>query len=103
MIPHERSLVKKYQDAPFTILGVNTDSDKDEYRRKAEEMKVTWRSAWTGALSNPISSSFKVSGYPTVFLLDGKGTIRKKWLGAPKADVLETAIDELLAELRAAK
>ena len=103
MIPHERSLVKKYQDTPFTILGINTDTDKDEYRRKAEEMKVTWRSAWMGSTSNPISSAFKVSGYPTVLLLDGKGTIRKKWLGAPQADALETAIDELLAELRAGK
>jgi peroxiredoxin len=99
MIPHERSLVEKYKDKPFAILGVNTDSDKDEYARKASEQKVTWRSAWTGSTDNPISRQFKVRGYPSVYLLDGDGKIREKWLGAPQPKALEKAIDELLAEL----
>ncbi|MCC7015226.1 MAG: redoxin domain-containing protein [Planctomycetes bacterium] len=99
MIPHERSLVEKYKDQSFTILGVNTDTDKADYKRQAVEQKVTWRSAWTGGTSNAISRAFRVTGYPTVFLIDGKGVIRKKWVGAPSAKQLETLIDELLAEL----
>jgi len=103
MIPHERSLVEKYKDKPFTILGVNTDTDKAFYTRRAEEMKVTWRSAWCGGKDNPISRQFRISGYPTVYLLDGKGAIHKKWLGAPPVAQLENAIDELLAGLGGAK
>jgi hypothetical protein len=66
-------------------------------------MKVTWRSAWTGGTDNAISKQFGVRGYPTVLLIDGQGTIRKKWLGPPKPQELETAVDELLAELGAAR
>jgi peroxiredoxin len=99
MIPHERSLVERYKDKPFSILGINTDGDKDEYKRKVSESKVTWRSAWTGSTSNEISRQFRVAGYPTVFLLDGEGVIRKKWTGAPPEKQLEAAIEELLAEL----
>lgn len=99
MIPHERSLVEKYKDRPFAILGVNTDSSKDDYAKKAAEQKVTWRSAWTGSTDNALSRQFKVRGYPTVLLVDGSGKIREKWLGAPPPKALEKAIDELLAEL----
>ena len=57
MIPHERSLVEKYKDRPFAIVGVNTDSSKDEYAKKAAEQKVTWRSAWTGSHGVPTSTA----------------------------------------------
>jgi hypothetical protein len=100
MIPHERSLVKAYEDKPFALLGVNTDKSKDIYVRRAEEMKVTWRSAWTGGTDNPISRKFRVSGYPTLFLIDHEGVIREKWVGPPSNDELEKAIDEALAEVR---
>ena len=40
MIPHERSLVEKYKDRPCAIVGVNTDSSKDEYAKKAAEQKA---------------------------------------------------------------
>ena len=103
MFPHERSLVEKYKDQPFALLGVNTDSDKEDYRRQVETNKINWRSAWTGGKDNPISRQFKIEGYPTVFLLDGSGKIRKKWLGAPPPATLEKAIDELLAESKPAK
>ncbi|MBM3988993.1 MAG: redoxin domain-containing protein [Planctomycetes bacterium] len=102
MIPHERSLVEKYKDRPFAILGVNTDTSKSDYAKKAEEQKVTWRSAWTGSTNNAISRQFKVKSYPTVLLLDGTGKVREKWLGAPPPKALERAIEELLAELEQA-
>ncbi|MBM3990083.1 MAG: TlpA family protein disulfide reductase [Planctomycetes bacterium] len=98
MIPHERSLVEKYKDRPFAIVGVNTDAKKDGYAKEALEHKVTWRNAWTGSPENELSRRFRVRGYPTVLLLDGTGKIREKWLGAPTPKALEKAIEELLAE-----
>jgi hypothetical protein len=98
MIPHERSLVEKYKNRPFALLGINTDTDKDSYKRQAAEQKVTWRSAWTGGKDNPISAAFRVEGYPTLYLIDASGKIRKKWLGAPGPQLMESAIEELLVE-----
>jgi hypothetical protein len=98
MIPHERSLVEAYKDEPFALVGINTDSSKEVYAKKAQEMKVTWRSAWTGGKKNPISEKFKIEGYPTLYLIDHEGVIRKKWLGAPGRTELEKAIEELVAK-----
>jgi hypothetical protein len=95
MIPHERSLVERMKDRPFVLLGVNTDSDKDEYRKQAAEMGVTWRSAWQGGMGGEVPKRYMVSGYPTLFLLDADGVIRKYWLGSPS----ETALDEAILEL----
>jgi len=100
MIPHERSLVKKLADEPFALVGVNTDQDKDKYRQQAEEMEVTWRSAWQGSTNGPISRRFAVQGYPTVYLIDAEGKIRKTWLGSPDEEELERLIDELIAEAK---
>ena len=49
MIPHERSLVDKWKDRPFALIGVNSDNTSTEkgmelYKTKAKEMGVTWRS-----------------------------------------------------------
>ena len=99
MIPHERSLVEDYKDKPFVLLGVNTDSSKDVYAQKVKDMKVTWRSAWTGGKDNPISQRFRIEGYPTLYLIDHEGVIRRKWLGAPPQRELEKSIDELIAKI----
>ena len=41
-------------------------------------------------------------GFPQFYLIDGKGVIRRSWFGDPTAE-LDQAIEELLAEIRAAK
>jgi len=98
MIPHERSLVEKMQGRPFVLLGVNTDTDKDEYRQKAAEMGVTWRSAWEGNTYGPIPKRYQVTGYPTVYLLDADGVIRQRWVGSPSEEKLDQAVLELVVE-----
>ena len=90
--------MKRHQDEPFAILGVNTDGDKDVYREKAEELGVTWRSAWQGSTSGPITSQWRVSAYPTIHVIDSEGRIR--YLNV-RGQQLEQAVEELLAELRA--
>jgi hypothetical protein len=96
MIPHERSLVERLKDRPFVLLGINTDTDKQEYRKKAAEMGVTWRSAWQGSTGGDIPKRYQVSGYPTLYLLDADGVIRQRWVGSPNEAALDKAILELV-------
>ncbi|MEY2783867.1 MAG: Thiol-disulfide oxidoreductase ResA [Planctomycetota bacterium] len=103
MLPHERSLVERLKNEPFALLGINTDTDKQEYLRKAKEMNVTWRSAWEGKTGGPISSKWGIEGYPTLYLIDHKGVIQKYWLGGPDEKELDKAIDELVAKAKADK
>ena len=46
MYPHERSLVKKYADKSFVIIGVNSDKDRDKLKDVLKKEEITWRSFW---------------------------------------------------------
>lgn len=98
MIPHEKTLVERLKNKPFALLGVNTDKDKAEYRKLAQEHGVSWRSAWEGSTSGPWPTAWGISSYPTIFVVDHKGVIRFEGLRGEK---LDAAVDQLLAELEA--
>ena len=96
MYPHERSLVQKYNEH-FAIVGVNSDRGRDRLKEAMAREKITWSSCYDGGgTGGPIASRWGVSGWPTLFLLDTKGTIRHKGLRGEK---LENAIRELLLEM----
>ena len=100
MYPHERLLVKKFEGRLFVILGVNSDSDRDEIKKVIEKEEITWRSFWNGkqGTQGPISTEWNVHGWPTLYVIDHKGVIRHKYLGSPGDDVLDKAIEKLVAE-----
>ena len=50
-----------------------------------------------------MAKTFKVRAYPTLYLIDAKGIIRKKWVGSPGNEVLDKAVEELVAEAEKAK
>jgi len=97
MIPHERSLVKKLEGKPFALLGINSDQDRFETKRRCRSEGVTWRS-WYDGSGGPIAAAWNVEGWPTIYVLDHKGVIRRKFLGGP-GEALDKVVDELLAEL----
>src|SRR5439155_8234373 len=96
MVPHERSLVERFKDKPFVLLGVNADSTVYEFRRVQESKKINWRSWWDG--SGRIAAEFRIQGFPTVYLIDHEGTIRQSGLGHPPEAELENAIKRLIQE-----
>jgi Thioredoxin-like len=99
MYPHERSLVKKLADKPFALIGINSDTDKEELRKAMEKENITWRSFWNGgSTQGPISTKWNVHGWPTLFVIDHKGVIRGKYLGSPGEAVLDKLIEQLVAE-----
>jgi hypothetical protein len=104
MYPHERSLVKRLEGKPFALVGVNSDRDKAELKKAMEKENITWRSFWNGgSTSGPISTRWAVQGWPTLYLIDHKGVIRKKWVGSPGDEVMDKEIDKLVKEAEAKK
>ncbi len=95
MIPHERSLVEKLKDKPFVLLGVNADFTLDAMKKIVKKEKVNWRS-WFDGDGNKIAKLYRVSGYPTIYVLDHKGVIRFKDL---REEELDKAIDLLIKEV----
>ena len=96
MYPHERSLVKRLENKPFVLLGINSDP-KERLREAMKRENITWRSWWDGGDTNgPIAKAWNVSGWPTIYILDHKGTIRFK---GPRGEAMDKAVDQLLAEM----
>lgn len=99
MIPHEKTLVERLKNEPFALVGINTDGDKDDFKKKAEEQGVVWRSAWQGSTSGPVCTAWGVNSFPTIYVLDGKGVIR--YIGV-RGEKMDAAVDTLLAEQKSA-
>nr|WP_168222174.1 hypothetical protein [Aquisphaera giovannonii] len=90
--------MKKLADRPFALLGINSDPDRDHLKERIKEEKMTWRSWWDKTTSGPISSSWNVQGWPTLYILDHKGVIRHKYLGFPGEAKFDGAVEALLKE-----
>ena len=96
MYPHERSLVKRLADKPFVLLGINSDEDREEIQKTIKDESITWRSWWdNGSPEGPIQTQWQVTQRPAIYILDAKGVIRFKNIGAEN---LDAAIDSLLEE-----
>ena len=98
MFPHERSLVNRLQNKPFALIGVNSDQDRQSTKDEMQKEKITWRSFWAGGTGGKIPGQWAVSGWPTIYLIDHKGVIRKKYLGNPGDAALDREIDQLVRE-----
>jgi len=98
MYPHERSLVKRLADAPFALVGVNSDADLEKLRPRLAEEGIVWRSFWNGerGTDGPISTAWNVHAWPTIFVLDHEGVIRYRDV---RGEDLDRAVDALLAEV----
>lgn len=102
MIPHERKMVERLKGKPFTILSVSCDDDKDDLTGFLEKEKMPW-DHWFDGRGGSVAKTFRVRSFPTLYLIDAKGVIRNKWVGAPKDEVLDKAVDDLVAEALKAK
>ena len=79
MYPHERSLVEQYANAPFAIIGVNSDDTLETLQTAMKNEKLAWRSFFDGGgTGGPIATQWGVRGWPTVYIIDHTGTIRYK-------------------------
>jgi peroxiredoxin len=92
-------MVDKYKNRPFALVGVNSDGDRSALQKIIKEQKLNYRSAVGGSTSGTIATQFNVHGWPTVYVLDGKGTIRYKFVGVDPNE-LTKAVEKLLAETK---
>ena len=103
MFPHERSLVQRMEGRPFVLVGVNGDPNTVEEIRKMNEVaQVTWRSFKSergGEGSAP--TTWAIDVWPTYFLLDDAGVIRRRWVRIPDLNEFDTAIENLVTEVEA--
>jgi peroxiredoxin len=97
--PYQRLMMEIYKDRPFAILSVNSDT-LDVAKKAKVEKNLTYRSWWDGdqkeTTKGPIATAWNVTGWPTIYLLDAKGTIR--FVNLRTEDVLK-GVAQLMREV----
>lgn len=98
MIPHERELVEKLKDKPFSLVSISFDDSKDDLKKFLEKEKMPW-THWFNGADGPIGKAWNIKFFPTIYVLDGKGVIRYKGV---RGEAMDKAVETLLAEAPAA-
>lgn len=95
--------MKRYDEAPFELIGINHNDGEQTYREGLETHKVTWLSAYTpGEPFSPEKAHSTIEDYaiqyfPTYIVLDVDGTIA--WRSGDsknKHRSMDDAIEELV-------
>ena len=77
-LPELKALYTKYHAKGLEIVGINCDSTDNDVNRFTKENTMPWpqlreriQQGW-----HPLTTKYKVTGIPTVFLIDKKGVLR---------------------------
>ena len=95
MIPHERELVKRMADKPFTFIGISADADAEQLKEFATKMEMTWPQIHDGP-GGPRQQAYGIEYFPSIFVLDGNGLIRYRDVRGAE---LDKAVDVLMKEI----
>ena len=96
LYPYWRSLTERMKDQPFILIGINSDPPQKMFEIIQKE-KITWPTLLDDYNQpNSINAQWYVQGWPTIFLIDEKGVIRRHWVGSPGDEIIDQQVQELL-------
>ena len=85
----------KLKDRPFALIGVNVNEyETKNLKERMDKEKMNWRSF---AHQNEINAKWNPST-PSYYVLDLRGVIQYKWVGAPGERAIDTALEKLIDE-----
>jgi peroxiredoxin len=98
--PYQRLLLEVMDPEEFVLLGVNSDADIEVAKQGKADAELDYRAWWDGYAEEntkgPIATQWNVTGWPTIYVLDENGVIRRR---GPRQEKLITAAKELVAEM----
>jgi hypothetical protein len=71
---------------------LNTDSERETLAESIRNGEITWRCWWDGKVG-PISTAWRIEGFPAIFVFDTNGIMRFKRV---QRKALDQAVDSLL-------
>ncbi len=92
--------MRRLQDKPFALLGVNCDDDPEVARDVARRERLTWPMWSDPGGGGPICARWQPGHWPALFVLDHRGTVRYR--NVPPR-LLDEAVGRLLRELEGEK
>jgi thiol-disulfide isomerase/thioredoxin len=97
-VPQEREMVRRFGGRPFRLLGVNGDDDLEKAKKAVEEKEISWPSFRNGGSRGPLSDRWHVSVWPTLYLVDHRGVIRRRFVGFPDEKGLGDLVEALVVD-----
>jgi hypothetical protein len=86
------------KDRPFSLIGVNVSPfETKNLEERMDKEKMNWRSF---AQQDAVNAQWNPST-PSFYILDPKGVIRHKWIGAPGKNAIDTALAKPIHEAEA--
>jgi thiol-disulfide isomerase/thioredoxin len=96
MIPHERDMVKKLDGKKFALVSVSADDEVKTLKDFLEKESMPW-THWFAGKGGDVLKEWKVQAFPTIYVIDAKGVIRAKYVGA--GEETEKKLADLVAKL----
>lgn len=90
-----RRIVEQMDGKSFVLLGIHADDHTEKAKAAAEEHQMNWPS-FQDAREGPISKTYNIHSWPTIYVLDRKGVIRYR--GLYHRSEIAAAVDKLLQE-----
>jgi thiol-disulfide isomerase/thioredoxin len=99
MIPHERDMVKKLAGKPFAFVSVSADDKVETVKEFVDKEPMPW-THWFAGKSGEVLKNWNIHAFPTIYVIDGKGVIRGKFIGAGSdtEKKLEALVEKLVSE-----
>jgi len=92
LLPKLKALAEQFDGKAFSLLGVNTDPP-DTARAVLTATPLPWRCWLDGSTSGPITSTWSLRHFPTLYLIAPDGTILQKDTSLPAViQTLEKAL-----------
>jgi thiol-disulfide isomerase/thioredoxin len=80
-LPHIRSIARKFQGQPLTILSISLDSDNAKWKDFVEKNEMTWLQYRDGGFSGKMAKLFNVNAIPSTFSIDADGVLEDQHVG----------------------
>ena len=99
-MPEMQALHDRYAKRGFSVLGISVDQHGPApVQRFVTTRKLTYPIAIDDP-NDPVAERFGVRALPTAFLVDGKGQVVARWIGAPDPKEIEQHLSRLLPPAR---
>ncbi len=84
---------------PFALIDINGSDNLTRLKQVAKEKQFSWRSVNNQSVERKISTEWNIRDWPTLYVIDGQGIIRHKWVGAAPEKYLDKRIEEIVTEV----
>jgi peroxiredoxin len=97
-MPYLAQLWQRHHEQGFQVVAINVEENSDLAREFIQQFAVPFPVLWDS--DRTVSSSYRVPGFPTHYIIDRSGHIRFSGLGFNLADVgaISQEVETLLAE-----